>query len=408
MADELNKQDLQEEVVEETSQEEKEVQEEKEINSDTTLSEETSEKIEEVVEEKTDENSDVPPPSDEEKESAEESDKSDVESEEKASEDDKADESEAKEEVEKEEKTEAVEEEGDNKEEVDVDALKAEVEAMKEAEEERKGLADLSNLVQNAENEMNRVLNGIQKALNDTLDQYGIDKTKTLDELRKEDPAKAVIAEDLIRQANQVKEFNENNLGQQVQNKQNELIFKKAEKLFSKYNLSHEQAEVAADTFINIMLNVGVLDLNVDLAAKVELSAARAKMLKPDTVEAVDVKAEENAPVENVEEVVDIPPAEEAAEKEETKKTEEVEEKKEEVKEEKKETEKKEPEVIVEKPDIEALKEGVAENTSEAHHPDRVTVDNVLTILASVPFKERTAFYKEHEALINEAAKKRN
>lgn len=406
MADELNKQDLQEEVVEETSQEEKEVQEEKEINSDTTLSEETSEKIKEVAEEKTEENSDVPPPSDKEKESAEESDKSDVESEEEASEDDKADESETKEEVEKEE-TEAVEEEGDNKEEVDVDALKAEVEAMKEAEEERKGLADLSNLVQNAENEMNRVLNGIQKALNDTLDQYGIDKTKTLDELRKEDPAKAVIAEDLIRQANQVKEFNENNLGQQVQNKQNELIFKKAEKLFSKYNLSHEQAEVAADTFINIMLNVGVLDLNVDLAAKVELSAARAKMLKPDVVEAVDVKAEENAPVENVEEVVDIPPAEEAAEKEETEKTEEVEEKKEEQKEEKKE-EKKEPEVIVEKPDIEALKEGVAENTSEAHHPDRVTVDNVLTILASVPFKERTAFYKEHEALINEAAKKRN
>lgn len=402
MADELNKQDLQEEIVEEVFQEEKEIQEEKEVNSDTALSEKTSEKIGEVVEEKTDENSDVPPPSDEEKESAEESDKSDVESEEKTSEDDKADESEAREEVEKEE-TEAVEEEGDNKEEVDVDALKAEVEAMKEAEEERKGLADLSTLVQNAENEMNRVLNGIQKALNDTLDQYGIDKTKTLDELRKEDPAKAVIAEDLIRQANQVKEFNENNLGQQVQNKQNELIFKKAEKLFNKYNLSHEQAEVAADTFINIMLNVGVLDLNVDLAAKVELAAARAKMLKPDVVEAVDVKAEENAPVEDVEEVVDIPPAEEAAEKEAAEKAEEnTEEKKEEQEKEKK------PEVKIEKPDLEALKEGVAENTSEAHHPDRVTVDNVLAILASVPFKERTAFYKEHEVLINEAAKKRN
>lgn len=404
MADELNKQDLQEEVVDEVSQEEKEIkEEEKEANSDTALSEETSEKIDEVVEEKTGEISDVPPPSDEEKESAEESDKSDVEPEEKASEDDKANESETKEEVEKEEKTEAVEEEDNDKEEVDVDALKAEVEAMKEAEEERKGLADLSNLVQNAENEMNRVLNGIQKALNDTLDQYGIDKTKTLDELKKEDPAKAVIAEDLIRQANQVKEFNENNLGQQVQNKQNELIFKKAEKLFNKYNLSHEQAEVAADTFINIMLNVGVLDLNVDLAAKVELAAARAKMLKPDVVEAVDVKAEENAPVEDVEEVVDMPPAEEAAEKEEAEKAEEnTEEKKEEQEKEKK------PEVKIEKPDLEALKEGVAENTSEAHHPDRVTVDNVLAILASVPFKERTAFYKEHEALINEAAKKRN
>ena len=403
MADELNKRDLQEEVVEEVFQEEKEIQEEKEVNSDTALSEKTSEKIGEVVEKKTDENSDVPPPSDEEKESAEESDKSDVESEEKTSEDDKADESKAKEEVEEEEKTEAVEEEDNDKEEVDVDALKAEVEAMKEAEEERKGLADLSTLVQNAENEMNRVLNGIQKALNDTLDQYGIDKTKTLDELKKEDPAKAVIAEDLIRQANQVKEFNENNLGQQVQNKQNELIFKKAEKLFNKYNLSHEQAEVAADTFINIMLNVGVLDLNVDLAAKVELSAARAKMLKPDVVGAVDVKAEENAPVENVEEVVDIPPAEEAAEKDEAEKAEEnTEEKKEEQEKEKK------PEVKIEKPDLEALKEGVAENTSEAHHPDRVTVDNVLAILASVPFKERTAFYKEHEALINEAAKKRN
>lgn len=333
--------DVKEEVVEE-----KENKEEKE-ETGTTPSEETSEQTEEKPEEKTEENSDVPPPSEEE-------------------------------EVTEEEPTE------------DVEKVRAELEALREAEEERKGLEDLGNLVQNVETEYNRVLNGIQKALNDTLDQYGIDKTKTLDELRKEDPAKAVIAEDLIRQANEVKQFNETNLTKQVQDKGAELVFKKAEKLFNKYTLSHEQAEVAADTFINIMMNVGVNDLGEDLAAKVELAAARAKLVVPDAVEA-EIKDE--TPVETVEDVVDVPEAEDTAE---------------EPKEEKEEDKKPEVKVTVEKPSIDALKEGVADGDSGAANSNPITVDNVLQVMASVPFKNRVQFYKDHEDLINEAARKRS
>lgn len=328
-------------------------EEKKEEETDTTPSEETSEQTEEKPEEKAEEDSDVPPPTEEE---------------------------------------EATEEEPAE----DVEKVKAELEALREAEEERKGLEDLGNLVQNVETEYNRVLNGIQKALNDTLDQYGIDKTKTLDELRKEDPAKAVIAEDLIRQANEVKQFNETNLTKQVQDKGAELVFKKAEKLFNKYTLSHEQAEVAADTFINIMMNVGVNDLGEDLAAKVELAAARAKLVVPDVVSEAEVKDE--APAETVEDVVDVPAAEDTAEepKEENKP------------EEKEEPEKPEVKVTVEKPSIEALKEGVADGDSGAANSNPITADNVLQVMASVPFKNRVQFYKDHEDLINEAARKRS
>lgn len=334
------------EEVEENNKEEKE-------ETDTTPSKETSEQTEEKPEEKAEEDSDVPPPTEEE---------------------------------------EATEEEPAE----DVEKVKAELEALREAEEERKGLEDLGNLVQNVETEYNRVLNGIQKALNDTLDQYGIDKTKTLDELRKEDPAKAVIAEDLIRQANEVKQFNETNLTKQVQDKGAELVFKKAEKLFNKYTLSHEQAEVAADTFINIMMNVGVNDLGEDLAAKVELAAARAKLVVPDVVSEAEVKDE--APAEAVEDVVDVPAAEDTAEepKEENKP------------EEKEEPEKPEVKVTVEKPSIDALKEGVADGDSGAANSNPITADNVLQVMASVPFKNRVQFYKDHEDLINEAARKRS
>ena len=342
------------EKVEEEKKEEVE-EEKKEEETDTTPSEETSEQTEEKPEEKTEEDSDVPPPTEEE---------------------------------------EATEEEPAE----DVEKVKAELEALREAEEERKGLEDLGNLVQNVETEYNRVLNGIQKALNDTLDQYGIDKTKTLDELRKEDPAKAVIAEDLIRQANEVKQFNETNLTKQVQDKGAELVFKKAEKLFNKYTLSHEQAEVAADTFINIMMNVGVNDLGEDLAAKVELAAARAKLVVPDVVSEAEVKDE--VPVETVEDVVDVPAAEDTAEepKEETKKEEDKPE----------EEEKPEVKVTVEKPSIDALKEGVADGDSGAANSNPITADNVLEVMASVPFKNRVQFYKDHEDLINEAARKRS
>ena len=341
-----------EKVEDKENKEEVEEENEKE-ETDTTPSEETSEQTEEKPEEKTEEDSDVPPPTEEE---------------------------------------EATEEESAE----DVEKVKAELEALREAEEERKGLEDLGNLVQNVETEYNRVLNGIQKALNDTLDQYGIDKTKTLDELRKEDPAKAVIAEDLIRQANEVKQFNETNLTKQVQDKGAELVFKKAEKLFNKYTLSHEQAEVAADTFINIMMNVGVNDLGEDLAAKVELAAARAKLVVPDVVEA---QVKDEAPVDAEEDVVDVPAAEDTAEepKEENSKPEE-----------KEEPEKPEVKVTVEKPSIDALKEGVADGDSGTANSNPITADNVLQVMASVPFKNRVQFYKDHEDLINEAARKRS
>ena len=156
--------------------------------------------------------------------------------------------------------------------------------------------------------------------------------------------------------------------------------------------MTEEQANIAAATFINIMNQVGINDLGEDLAAKVKLSVAQAKMDSPDVVEAAptqeekveieEAKKEEH--VQKSEEVKEeVPPAEEVAE--EALPAEEV------------------PHVEEKKPDISEFMEGIEGNAAKASD---VNTDNVLAKLNALPFKERTKFYKENMDLINEAMKK--
>lgn len=356
-----------------------------EVKSDTTESETPSVENEEKLEVKEGEEPTVAP-TPEVKEDAKENEKTDVETKEDTSEsekaNEKADESGENNSVPTETPTDELVED-ENKEQVDTeqDKLRAEIEELRAAEEERQEVNELSNLVQTLDAGYTKVLDGIQKAVNDTLDQYGIDKTKTLEEIRKEDPAKAAIAEDIIRAANQVKDVNEREANKQITDKQNHIIFKKAEKLFNKYNLTQEQGQVAADTFVQIMLSVGVNDLQSDLEAKVELAAAKGKMIHPDVVKE-PVKEEIKEPVEKPTEPQTEPPTE--APKQPDKK------------------------VTTEKPSLNALKEGVTEGVSAANNSSPVTVDNVLQLLVAQPSKLRTTFYEQHEALINEAGRRRS
>lgn len=316
--------------------------------------EETSEEPQEQEEEKQDKNEQQP----EQQEPADESEPDD-----KDDSDDKAENEEPAEEPSEREKE-----------------LIAQVETYKEAEQ----LRELAIMKHQAETQLDDTTNQVHDALIKTIKKYEIPEDKTLNELRAESPEKAAILEGLLTKAQEVIQDTSAQLSAQVEERAQDILFNKAGKMFEAYKMTEEQADIAAATFINIMNQVGIDDLGEDLAAKVKLSVAQAKMDYPDVVEVTPAQEEEKVietkeePVQKSEEVKDeVPPAEEVAE--EALSTEEK------------------------KPDISEFMEGIEGNASKASD---VNTDNVLAKLNALPFKERTKFYKENMDLINEAMKK--
>lgn len=316
--------------------------------------EETSEEPQEQEEEKQDKNEQQP----EQQESADESEPDD-----KDDSDDKAEIEEPAEEPSEREKE-----------------LIAQVETYKEAEQ----LRELAIMKHQAETQLDDTTNQVHDALIKTIKKYEIPEDKTLNELRAESPEKAAILEGLLVKAQEVIQDTSAQLSAQVEERAQDILFNKAGKMFEAYKMTEEQADIAAATFINIMNQVGINDLGEDLAAKVKLSVAQAKMDYPDVVEVTPAQEEEKVietkeeTVQKSEEVKDeVPSAEEVAE--EALLTEEK------------------------KPDISEFMEGIEGNASKASD---VNTDNVLAKLNALPFKERTKFYKENMDLINEAMKK--
>lgn len=316
--------------------------------------EETSEEPQEQEEEKQDKNEQQP----EQQEPADESEPDD-----KDDSDDKAENEEPAEEPSEREKE-----------------LIAQVETYKEAEQ----LRELAIMKHQAETQLDDTTNQVHDALIKTIKKYEIPEDKTLNELRAESPEKAAILEGLLTKAQEVIQDTSAQLSAQVEERAQDILFNKAGKMFEAYKMTEEQADIAAATFINIMNQVGINDLGEDLAAKVKLSVAQAKMDYPDVVEVTPAQEEEKVietkeeTVQKSEEVKDeVPSAEEVAE--EALSTEEK------------------------KPDISEFMEGIEGNASKASD---VNTDNVLAKLNALPFKERTKFYKENMDLINEAMKK--
>ena len=260
--------------------------------------------------------------------------------------------------------------------------LIAQVETYKEAEQ----LRELAIMKHQAETQLDDTTNQVHDALIKTIKKYEIPEDKTLNELRAESPEKAAILEGLLTKAREVIQDTSAQLSAQVEERAKDILFNKAGKMFDAYKMTEEQADIAAATFINIMNQVGINDLEEDLAAKVRLSVAQAKMDSPDVVEAAPVKEEKI--IEAAEEAL---PTEEAKD---------VQNSKEDIKEEVPPTEEK---IVEEKPDISEFMEGIEGNASKASD---VNTDNVLAKLNALPFKERTKFYKENMDLINEAMKK--
>ena len=281
------------------------------------------------------------------------------------------------------------------KEEADIDAIRAELEELKAEKEER---ADVENL--NKENarvarEYDELCGQISNRLEAKLKELGIPLDKSITDLEAEDKAKAEIARKLIGDANELIERAKVAATDFLNKKAQDVIFKKADRLLRKFDVTDEEADVVANTFLDIIAQSGVRDLEDDLKAKVELAVAKAKMVcqhVSKTAEVVKEKADEvTEKIEKVEEIITPPKAEEPVKEAEPKEESKVEEVKVE----------KEPA----KPTLDTaeFEEGAV---SKPQPTASITVDNVLDKMAALPYKEQTQFYKENMALIEEALRR--
>ena len=270
--------------------------------------------------------------------------------------------------------------------------LMAQLEELRAEKEEREALEACNIEVMKVEREFQDCSNKIAQALKDSFAQNGIDSSKTIEELKKEDPAKATLAMQFIAQAQELKAQLENAAVNEISKHQNEVIYRAASREFEKMGLNFEQAKEAVKTFKRIVNEIGVTDLKEDLKMKVQLAAGRAKIVVPEGMIAPEVKPAkaEGVADDDTTEVKDSSPEIDKAIKEV------AEEKPEEVP----------PTPVVEKPTVEDFEEGVTGKAS-AGAGTMINEFNVLEELAKLPYKERAKFYKEHEDSIVKALSKR-
>lgn len=270
--------------------------------------------------------------------------------------------------------------------------LMAQLEELRTEKEEREALEACNIEVMKVEREFQDCSNKIAQALKDSFAQNGIDSSKTMEELKKEDPAKATLAMQFIAQAQELKAQLENAAVNEISKHQNEVIYRAASREFEKIGLNLEQAKEAVKTFKRIVNEIGVTDLKEDLQMKVQLAAGRAKIVVPEGMVAPEVEPAKAEGVANDD-------------------TTETKDSSQEIKEATKEVEEGKPEEVpptpvVEKPKVEDFEEGVGGKGSSGAGT-MINELNVLEELAKLPYKERAKFYKEHEDSIAKALSKR-
>lgn len=275
--------------------------------------------------------------------------------------------------------------------------LVAQLEELRAEKEDREALEACNKEVMKVEEEFNQCTNKIAEALRTSFAQNDIDPTKSLEELRKENPAKATLAEQFIRQATELKANLERAAMEEVAKRQNEVIYRAASREFVKMGLNLEQAKNAVATFKRIVNEIGVTDLGDDLKMKVQLAAGRAKIVVPE-VESDRTAGSETTVGNDTTDLKEPSPEKEKVEP---------------AKEPEKEKDvpptpviEKSSEPVVQKPKIEDFEEGVTGKTS-VNAGTMINELNVLDELAKLPYRERARFYKEHEDVIAKALSKR-
>ena len=313
--------------------------------------------------------------------------------EEKPAEEEKSEEPEAKDDTPAEEvpadEEEPVDEPETVKEEVDVDAIKAELEELKAEKAEAEEVEALNRENARVANEFNQLCQGLGKGLEEAFEKYAIPTDKTIEELEKEDPAKAQLARNLTKQANDIIEAAKKDAEAFLNEKAHEVVFKKADRLLQKMDVSEEEAPIVAETFLDIIAQAGIRDLHDDLKAKLELAVAKAKMVVKTASKTVDVvKTAADVVKEHVDKVAEkIEKVEEVIKEEPAKKEE-------------------EPAKAIEAPVEEIDKSEFEEGIGAKSEPASLSVDNFLERLDQVKDLDKPAFIKANYALFEAAMRK--
>lgn len=287
-----------------------------------------------------------------------------------------------------EEKT-ATTEKASEEEEPTPEELKVQLEELKYDRAEEVALQEIGKAQAAAQSEIQKFQNHVTDILEQGLKHYGIDPDKTMEDLEKEDPAKADIARELLKSAQQHIQAKQQELIQKVGEMEQNVVFNRAEREIKKFKLAAEQEIEAAKMFVRIINTTGVADISEDLKEKVRLAVASAKMSVP--IEEI-VKKEENSDTNSPSgRTSDTSVSKTPSEK--------IEEKTEEKTEEKPETT---PEV-----DIDDYKESPTDTakTTVSTAPE-VNETNVLAKMAAMPYKDRVAFMIEHQDVVDAAMRK--
>ena len=257
--------------------------------------------------------------------------------------------------------------------------VKAELEELRYSRDEENALKEIGQAQVAAQTEMQKFQAHITGILEDGLKHYGIDPEKSLEDIAKEDPAKADIARELLKAAQQHIQAKQQELIQKVGQMEQNVVFNRAEREIKKFKLTAEQEIEAAKMFVKIINTTGVADISEDLKEKVRLAVASAKMSVP--VEAI------------------IPPAETSDTTVLKEPSEKIEEKVEEKTEEK-------PDVapVVDMDDYKESPTDTAKITQST--APEVNEENVLAKMSAMPYKDRVAFMIEHQDIVDAAMKK--
>lgn len=260
--------------------------------------------------------------------------------------------------------------------------MRAELEELRYSRDEENALREISKAQSDAQSEMQEFQTKVTQILEQGLKHYGIDPEKSIEDIAKEDPAKADIARELLNSAQQHIQAKQQELIQRVGQMEQNVVFNRAEREIKKFKLTTEQEIEAAKMFVKIINATGVADISEDLKEKVRLAVASAKMSVP--VEEI-IKKEEASDTSDTN-ILETP-------------SEKIEEKVEDKVEGKSD--------VTPKVDIDDYKETPTDTAKiTVSSTPEINESNVIAKMAAMPYKDRVAFMIEHQDIIDAAMRK--
>lgn len=262
----------------------------------------------------------------------------------------------------------------------DIENLQRELEDLKFEKETQTAISDFQNLVSKQQEEYDNFNIALHDKVLEEFTKYGISVDDDIEELKTSDPAKFKILNNILTNAQKIGQDVLNEIQSTIQEAGDNIVFRIAGSKMKKYNLNPEELKESASTFVTIINETGIKNLDDDIDSKVELAVARAKMLVGKNPEKVTQKPEEKD-----DDITQKTTTEEKKTTDSTPKGEKV--------------------VKTEGKKLEDFTKGVAPGTPPKGA--EVTLNNVLDLYYSKPEKERLAFHAEHRDLILEALRKR-